>query len=79
MLALGNVRVRSDEFDGWGVKMTYTEDKSLLVFYGTETNPARMNKQEFKGGPRQTYAGLKILYNTKTKDISVIKSLGGSN
>jgi lipopolysaccharide export system protein LptA len=79
MVAQGNVRVRSDDFDGWAGTVTYTEEKSLLVFIGTKNNPATLQRAEIKGGERKRFSGMKITYNVKTKDMSIEESTGGSS
>ena len=79
MVAVGNVRVRNDDFDGWSGTMTYSEEKSLIVFTGTVRNPAVMNRAEVVGGPRKTFRGKRILYNVKSKDFNVEDSVGGSS
>ena len=77
MVAKGNVKIRSDEYDGMAGTVTYSEDKSLVVLTGTEKNPAVLNKLEVKGGERKTFRGGKITYNVKTKDFSIDDSVGG--
>ncbi len=71
MLAVGNCRVRSDDFDGWSTTVTYSEEKSLLVFTGSPQNLAVMNRGEGKGRERKALRGEIIKYNIKTKDFSV--------
>ncbi|MCE9533977.1 MAG: hypothetical protein K8T89_23070, partial [Planctomycetes bacterium] len=78
MKAEGNVRVRGDDFEGWAGVVTFTEEKSLLVFNGTVNNPATLSRLEAKGGERKTFRGEKITYNVKTKDCSVDGSVGGN-
>jgi hypothetical protein len=80
MVAEGNVRVHSEEYTGWATKLTYSEDKGMLIFYGDpEKNiPAILTKATGKGQERKKYSGEQIKYWTKTKNIEVIGGLGGS-
>jgi hypothetical protein len=79
MRAEGNVLVRSDDFDGWAGKMTYSEEKSLLILTGTGKNQAVLRRAEVVGGERKTLKGDVITYNTKTKDVSITGSTGGQS
>jgi hypothetical protein len=77
MISKGDVRVKSDEYDGWANTVTFSEEKSLLIFIGSKSNPAVMSRAEVVGGERKTFRGEKITYNTKTKDFSVEGGVGG--
>jgi len=79
MKAEGNVRVRGEDYEGWAGVVTYTEEKSLLVFTGTPSNPATLSRVEIKGGERKTFRGEKITYNVKTKDCNIDGSTGGAS
>lgn len=79
MTAKGNVRVQNDDVEGWAGIVTYSEEKSLLVFTGTPNNLAVLNRSEVPGGERKSFKGEKITYNVKTKDFSVNNSIGGGS
>jgi len=84
MKAEGNVKVRSDDYDGMAGVVTFSEEKSLLVFIATRNpdgtlNPAVLSRAEIRGGERKTFRGEKITYNTKTKDFSIDGSVGGNS
>lgn len=68
MEAEGNVRVRKQgEFFGDADKVTYSELKGVLTFYGSKMNPAVVHQQRGQGVKDKVIESEKIYYYTKTK------------
>jgi len=79
MVAMGNVDLTNDDFEGTAKRMTYSEDKSQVILTGTADRPAKLNRSKGKGVPQDSFSGQVIKYNTKTKDTFVEKSVGGTS
>lgn len=70
MDARGNVRVRKQgEFFGDADRVAYSELKGTVTFYGTDRNPAVLNKVKGQGIPTERHAGRTIIYHLKTKQV----------
>jgi hypothetical protein len=63
-----NVRVyvRTSEFAAESGKMTFDQQKDLVVFYGTESAPARFTKYGGKGTILNEFTGKTIAYCRST-------------
>jgi hypothetical protein len=68
MEATGRVRVQGPDFMAEADKVTYEEQKDLVIFIGTETNPAVLSKypKQPTSGEPQTLVGKKIYYRRST-------------
>ncbi len=70
MIAIGNVRVRKQgEFYGDADKVTYSEMKGTLTFYGTEKNPATVHQYRGQGVADSPIRGKTLVYYLKTKTV----------
>jgi len=73
MIAIGSVHVRKQgEFFGDADRVTYSELKGTMTFYGTEKNPAIVNELKGQGIKPKTHAGKTITYFIKTKTFETI-------
>jgi lipopolysaccharide export system protein LptA len=63
-----NVRVyaRTSEFAAEASRMTYDQQKDLVVFYGTDSAPARFTKYGGKGTTLNEFTGRTIAYSRST-------------
>jgi hypothetical protein len=73
MDATGNAYLRSDDYDGWGEKIS--NDGKMVVLTGSEAVPARIMNRFNKGSDQ---SGKKIMYNRADKSFKVIESFGGT-
>jgi hypothetical protein len=73
MDATGNAYLRSDEYDGWGEKISI--DGKQIRLNGSDAIPARIMNR-FNAGNDQS--GETIIYDRGTGKWKVIKSFGGS-
>jgi hypothetical protein len=71
MRAVGNVRIRIDNLEASAEIVTYSEDKSLLAFYGSTKNPAVLTRRKQECDECTILRGEKITFNLKTKEYSV--------
>jgi hypothetical protein len=70
MIAIGNVRVRKQgEFFGDADKVTYSEQKGTLIFYGSEKNPAVLHRLRGQGVADQPVKGKTLIYYLKEKTV----------
>lgn len=70
MIAIGNVRVRKQgEFFGDADKVTYSELKGTLTFYGSERNPAVLHQYRGQGVPDRPVKGTTLIYYLKDKTV----------
>jgi hypothetical protein len=73
MEATGNSYLRTDDYEGWGDKITL-EDK-LVILTGNENNAARFRNRNNRGTDQP---GKKITYDRSTGAFKIIESYGGS-
>jgi hypothetical protein len=73
MIGIGNVRVRKQgEFFGDADRVTYSELKGTMTFYGTAKNPAVLHKYKGQGVRTDDSAGQTIIYHLKDKTVETI-------
>jgi hypothetical protein len=70
MIAIGSVKVsKKGEFFGDADRVTYSEMKGTLTFYGSEKNPATVNRIRGQGIQNQKSQGKTIVYYLKDKTV----------
>ncbi|HKB04253.1 MAG TPA: hypothetical protein VKD90_18660, partial [Gemmataceae bacterium] len=77
MIAVGNVRVRKQgEFFGDADRVTYSELKGTLTFYGDDRNPAEVHEQKGTGVATKPLRAKTIIYNIRTKSFEAERTIG---
>jgi hypothetical protein len=71
MQAFDRVRVLTRDFSAEADKVTYEEQKDLIIFFGDAHNPATLSKQSGIGVQRETLSGTKIFYRRSTRESRV--------
>jgi hypothetical protein len=80
MEANGRVQARTPEFLAEATKMTYDQQKDLVVFYGIPGAPARFTKYGGKGQILNEFPGQRIAYSRSTGkcDVDGVEMIRGN-
>ncbi|MCI0704240.1 MAG: hypothetical protein L0241_24545 [Planctomycetia bacterium] len=73
MNAIGNAYLRSDDYDGWGDKIS--NDGKLVILTGSDRTPARIMNRFNQGNDQ---SGKVIRYDRSTGAYDVVESFGGT-
>ncbi|MBN1590545.1 MAG: hypothetical protein JW888_13605 [Pirellulales bacterium] len=71
--SVGNVRVEGRDFSALAARMSYDQNKDLMILEGDGRTMATLEQQEQVGGAKNTFPAQKIFYRPKTKEV---KSVG---
>jgi hypothetical protein len=73
MTATGRADVFSKEFSGRADTIKYDESKQMVIFVGTESNPAKLYHIAVRGQSPKEVSAVKIYYDRRTNDFRIEK------